>query len=128
MYQNPQRAKKLYPEVIPKAVDEYLNFLEKFIDQDIKEKLGNPVWHVHNGKPPVEKIIISFAVLLNLVSASNAEDQDIIWKFIKNYNTKLNKDEFPILKTLIGKAIVYYKDIVKPKKYIENQMRLKGML
>ena len=116
MYQNPQRAKKLYPEVIPKAVDEYLNFLEKFIDQDTKEKLGNPVWHVHNGKPPVEKIIISFAVLLNLVSASNAEDQDIIWKFIKNYNTKLNKDEFPILKTLIGKAIVYYKDIVKPKK------------
>ena len=116
MYQNPQRAKKLYPEAIPKAVDEYLNFLEKFIDQDTKEKLGNPVWHVHNGKPPVEKIIISFAVLLNLVSASNAEDQDIIWKFIKNYNTKLNKDEFPILKTLIGKAIVYYKDIVKPKK------------
>ena len=47
MYQNPQRAKKLYPEVIPKTVDEYLNFLEKFITQSVKEKLGNPVWHVH---------------------------------------------------------------------------------
>ena len=43
MYQNPQRAKKLYPQVIPKAVDEYLTFLEKFENQEVKEKLGNPV-------------------------------------------------------------------------------------
>ena len=29
MYQNPKRAKKLYKEIVPKAVDEYLDFIEK---------------------------------------------------------------------------------------------------
>ena len=118
MYQNPQRAKKLYPQVIPKAVDEYLTFLEKFEYQDVKEQLGNPVWHVHNGNPPKEKNVISIGVLLNLVSASNAESEEVLWKFIINYNSKIIKDEHPILEKLIKNAIQYFNDIVKPlKKY-----------
>ena len=118
MYQNPQRAKKLYPQVIPKAVDEYLTFLEKIENQEVKEKLGNPVWHVHNGNPPKEKNVISFGVLLNLVSASNAESEEVLWKFIINYNSKIIRDEHPILEKLIKNAIQYFNDIVKPlKKY-----------
>ena len=116
MYQNPQRAKKLYPQAIPKAVDEYLTFLEKFEQQEIKEQLGNPVWHVHNGNPPKEKNVISFGVLLNLVSASNAESEEVVWKFIKNYNPKIIKEEHPILGKLIYYAIQYFNDIVKPLK------------
>jgi len=116
MYQNPQRAKKLYPQVIPKAVDEYLTFLEKFEDQEIKEQLGNPVWHVHNGNPPKEKNVITFGVLLNLVSASNAESEDVLWKFIKNYNSNIVKENHPILQKLIQNAIQYFNDIVKPSK------------
>ena len=116
MYQNPQRAKKLYPQVIPKAVDEYLTFLEKFEGQEIKEQLGNPVWHVHNGNPPKEKNVITFGVLLNLVSASNAESEDVLWKFIKNYNSNIVKENHPILQKLIQNAIQYFNDIVKPSK------------
>ena len=116
MYQNPQRAKKLYPQVIPKAVDEYLTFLEKFEGQEIKEQLGNPVWHVHNGIPPKEKNVITFGVLLNLVSASNAENEDVLWKFIKNYNSNIVKENHPILQKLIQNAIQYFNDIVKPSK------------
>ena len=116
MYQNPQRAKKLYPQVIPKAVDEYLTFLDKFDGQEMKEKLGNPVWHVHNGKPPKEKNVISFGVLLNLVSASNAENEEVLWKFIKNYNSSIVREDHPILEKLIQNAIQYFNDIVKPSK------------
>ena len=97
-------------------MDEYLNFLEKFITQSVKEKLGNPVWHVHDGKPPEEKNVISYAVLLNLVSASNAESQDVIWKFVQNFNPKVTQKSHPILNSLVSKAIIYFKDIVKPKK------------
>ncbi len=130
MYQNPQRAKKLYPQVIPKAVDEYLSFLEKFDQQEIKEQLGNPVWHVHNGIPPKEKNVITFGVLLNLVSASNAENEDVLWKFIKNYNSKIDKDEHPILQELIKNAIQYFNDIIKPlKKYrAANENEKKALL
>ena len=73
MYQNPKRAKKLYPDVVPKAVDEYLSYIEKYEKQKDNEKLLNPVWHIHNGLPPKEKIIMPFSMLLNIVGSSNAK-------------------------------------------------------
>ena len=56
MYQNPRRAKKLYSDVVPKAVDEYLESLQKFKSQKENEKILNPVWHVHNGRPQKKNI------------------------------------------------------------------------
>ena len=85
MYQNPKRAKKLYTAVVPKAVDEYLNNIESYKSQDERSKLLNPVWHVHNGEPPKEKIIMSFSMLLNLVGATNASSKELLWKFVKKY-------------------------------------------
>jgi len=61
MYQNPKRAKKLYADVVPKAVDEYLTCIDKFDEQDVQHRLLNPVWHVHNGNPPKEKSIMPFS-------------------------------------------------------------------
>ena len=60
MYQNPKRAKKLYSDVVPKAVDEYLSLLKNFLQQKEKDKLSNPVWHIHNGKPPKKKLLCHF--------------------------------------------------------------------
>ena len=130
MYQNPQRAKKLYPQVIPKAVDEYLSFLDKFSEQPMKEQLGNPVWHVHNGSPPKEKNVITFGVLLNLVSASNADNEEVLWKFIKNFKSDVNRAEHPILEKLIKNAISYFNDHVKiHKKYRPaNELETKALL
>ncbi len=55
MYPNPKRAKKLYSEVVPKTVDEYLSLIEKYPNQKDKDQIINPVWYVHNGNPPKEK-------------------------------------------------------------------------
>ncbi|MGL4496216.1 MAG: lysine--tRNA ligase, partial [Beijerinckiaceae bacterium] len=76
MYQRPREAKKLYFDVIPRAVDEYLGFLEAFQRQDWKNRLGNPVWHIHGGEPPAPEVLqhggnapttqVSFSMLLNL--------------------------------------------------------------
>ena len=130
MYQNPQRAKKLYPQVIPKAVDEYLSFLDKFSEQPMKEQLGNPVWHVHDGNPPQEKNVITFGVLLNLVSASNADNEEVLWKFIKNFKSDVNRTEHPILEKLIKNSISYFNDHVKiHKKYRSaNELEKKALL
>ena len=116
MYQNPKRAKKLYADVVPKAVDEYLTCIDKFNEQDEKNKLLNPVWHIHNGKPPKEKIIMPFSVLLNLVGTSNATDKAVLWKFIQKYKNDINISNHPILDSLLEYALRYFKDIVKPKK------------
>ena len=116
MYQNPKRAKKLYADVVPKAVDEYLTSIDKFSEQDDKQKLLNPVWHVHNGNPPKEKSIMPFSVLLNLVGTSNATDKDVLWKFIKKNKKDIEISNHPILDSLVKYALKYFKDIVKPNK------------
>jgi len=116
MYQNPKRAKKLYSDVVPKAVDEYLICIDKFSEQDIKHQLLNPVWHIHNGNPPKEKSIMPFSVLLNLVGTSNATDKEILCKFIKNYKKDIKVSDHPILDNLVTYALKYFEDIVKPNK------------
>ena len=116
MYQNPKRAKKLYKEIVPKAVDEYLDFIEKAKKQNELQLLMNPVWHVHNGKIPEEKMIMSFSMLLNLVEASNAETKELLWKFVKKYKQNVSEKDYPIFDNLIGYAIKYFNDVIKLKK------------
>jgi len=116
MYQNPQRAKKLYKEIVPKAVDEYLDFIEKAKNQKELQLLMNPVWHVHNGKIPKEEMVMTFSMLLNLVEASNAETKDLLWKFVKKYKKNISEKNYPIFNNLIGYAIKYFNDVIKQKK------------
>jgi lysyl-tRNA synthetase class 1 len=116
MYQNPKRAKKLYKEIVPKAVDEYLDFIEKGKTQNELQLLMNPVWHVNNGKMPKEKIIMSFSMLLNLVETSNADTKDLLWKFVKKHKKNISETEHPIFDNLITYAIKYFEDVVKQKK------------
>ncbi len=116
MYPNPKRAKKLYSEVVPKTVDEYLELIDKFPTQEKKDQILNPVWHVHNGKPPNEKIVMPFSMLLNLVGSSNAENKEILWKFINRFHKEINPQNFPILDRLTDYAINYFKDKVEPNK------------
>ena len=52
MFQKPMAAKRLYFDVIPRTVDDYLGFLDAYRDQPWKERLGNPAWHIHLGEPP----------------------------------------------------------------------------
>ena len=112
----PKRAKKLYSDVVPKAVDEYLSLIEKFPDQKEKDQISNPVWHVHNGKPPKEKIVMSFSMLLNLVGSSNTDDKKTLWKFINRFHKDVRPESNPILDSLTENAIKFFKDKLKPNK------------
>jgi lysyl-tRNA synthetase, class I len=116
MYQNPKRAKKLYKEIVPKAVDEYLDFIEKAKKQNELQLLMNPVWHVHNGKIPKEEIIMNFSMLLNLVETSNADSKILLWKFVKKYKDNILEKNYPIFDSLVGYAIKYFNDVIKLKK------------
>ncbi len=116
MYQNPKRAKKLYKEIVPKAVDEYLDFIEKAKKQDELQMLMNPVWHVHDGKIPKENSIMSFSMLLNLVETSNADSKDLLWKFVKKYKSDIDEKDYPIFDGLVRYAIKYFNDVIKSQK------------
>ena len=130
MYQNPKRAKKLYKEIVPKAVDEYLDFIDKGKNQTELQMLLNPVWHVHNGIIPKENMIMSFSMLLNLVETSNASSKELLWKFVKKYKADILEKNHPIFDKLIEYAIKYFNDVIKKnKKYKKpNELEKKALI
>ena len=112
MFQRPRQAKKLYFDVIPRAVDEYYQFLSAYPRQEWKERLGNPVWHIHGGEPPVIEMPVSFALLLNLATASNPENAAVMWGFISRHAPGVTPETHPHLDRLVGFAIQYFRDFV----------------
>jgi lysyl-tRNA synthetase class 1 len=116
MFQKPKSAKRLYFDVIPRAVDEYLQLLAAYPRQDGKSQLDNAVWHVHSGNPPTADMPLTFALLLNLVAASNADDKDVLWGFIRRHVKGVSPETHSLLDQLAGYAVRYYTDFVKPRK------------
>ncbi|KMO28623.1 lysine--tRNA ligase [Methylobacterium aquaticum] len=121
MYNKPREAKRLHFDVIPRHVDDYLSFLEKFPGQEPKLKLGNPVWHLHAGVPPEPERAgegggIPFAMLLNLVAVANSEDPAVLWGFIRRYAPEASPETHPRLDRLVHHAVRYFRDVVRPAK------------
>ncbi len=114
MYQSPRSAKRLYFDVIPKNVDDYFTHLGNYAKQEIKERLGNPVWHIHSGEPKNIELPISFSMLLNLAIAANAEDKSVLWGFIRRYAPGASAENNPKLDELAGYAVRYFVEQVKP--------------
>lgn len=118
MYQSPSKAKRLYFDVIPKCVDEYLTFNKKYHEEaDIKQKLANPAYHIHQAKvPEINTYGISFSLLLNLASVCNPENKQVLWGFISKYASAATPENAPYLDRLTEFAVTYYNDFVKSKK------------
>ena len=95
MYREPKAAKRLYFDVIPRQVDEYQQFLDGYERQDGKQRLANPVWHIHSGNPPKPDMPITFSMLLTLVSSSNAENAETLWGFIGRYRPGVTPQTHP---------------------------------
>jgi lysyl-tRNA synthetase class 1 len=116
MFQKPKTAKRLYFDVIPRAVDEYLGHVRGFETQEEKARFNNPAWHIHNGDVPAPEAGISMNILLNLVSVCGSDDADTIWHYISGYEKDATPENSPYLNKLVGFAIAYYKDFVLPNK------------
>jgi lysyl-tRNA synthetase class 1 len=115
-FQKPRVAKKLHFDVIPKAVDEYLTFLDKFPQEEPAAQLENPVWHIHSGRPPQWSSPVSFALLMNLVAVANPTDVSQLWAYITRYAPGTSPETHPLLDELAGYAMRYYRDFVLPAK------------
>jgi lysyl-tRNA synthetase class 1 len=125
MFQKPTAAKRLTFDVIPRTVDDYLGFLDAYPNQEWKERLGNPVWHVHSGEPPAPERLahsaeaqtaISFAMLLNLAAVANSDNPAVLWGFLRRYAPSATPENHRRLDRLVHYAVAYFKDFVAPKK------------
>ncbi|WP_425514678.1 lysine--tRNA ligase [Aquisediminimonas sediminicola] len=114
-YREPKSAKQLHIGVIPRAVDEYLQFRGNYPTQDIDKQLGNPVHHIHNGKVPTTVLPVTYGLLLNLVGVMGADaTNDRVWAYLANYVAGATKDQYPELDALIGNALAYNRDFIAP--------------
>jgi len=116
MYQKPKTAKRLYFDVIPKAVDEYHQHLRAYDGQDHTQRLNNPVWHIHAGQPPKSNMVVPFAMLLNLASVAGAQNKDKLWGFIQRYAPDASPTTHPDLDAAAGFAVRYFNDFVAPSR------------
>ncbi len=116
MFQNPKSAKKLYFDIIPKTADEYWTHLEKYADQEGAKALDNPVWHIHEGKPPAVLPPVNFAMLLNLVSAAGAADAAVLRGFIRKYRPDASEEEFAAADAMLVYAERYFLRFLQPTK------------
>ncbi len=116
MYLKPKTAKRMYFDVIPKAVDEYHQQLRAYETQDEKARLNNPVWHIHGGDVPTSDMVVPFSMLLNLASVSSAEDKSQLWGFIQRYAPEASPETNPGMDAAAGHAVRYFNDFVKPQK------------
>ena len=116
MFQSPKSAKSLHFNVIPRATDDYLSFIEQFKTQEPLKQMDNAVWHIHGGNPPQVSSPVSFALLLNLVGVANASSKAQLWAYFAKYLPDATPESEPMLDRLMGYALNYYEDFVKPSK------------
>ncbi len=116
MYSQPKRAKRLFFDIIPKTVDEYFTHIGKIGESDKASELENPTWHIHRGNPQKSTLPVSFNLLLNLAGVCAAEDNDVIWSYVRQYAPGVTSKTHPHLDTLIGYAVTFYQDRVRPFK------------
>jgi lysyl-tRNA synthetase, class I len=112
LYREPRRAKQLSFSIIPRAVDEYYQFLANYPDQEVEKRLGNPVHHIHGGQPPAARMPLPFALLLNLVGVASTDDKDLLWAFVRRYAPEAAPETHPALDTLIDGALNYFRDFI----------------
>jgi lysyl-tRNA synthetase class 1 len=116
MYNQPKRAKRLHFDVIPKTVDEYYQHRTKIGDQDSAAQMENPVWHIHSGVPEATALPVTFTLLLNLAAVCLAEEPSVVWGYVSDYTPGVTAKTHPELDRLIGYAVNYYQDLVRPTK------------
>ncbi|WP_337877168.1 lysine--tRNA ligase [Elioraea sp.] len=117
MFNKPQTAKRLYFDVIPRAVDEYLANVERARSEPPEALPNNPAWHIHLGRIPDDAgSPVSYTMLLNLASVVNAERPEMLWGFIRRYAPDATPERWPLLAVLVDRAVAYYRNFVRPSK------------
>ena len=108
MYREPRKAKQLHLGLIPRTVDEYWDFVARFPQQPIEQQLGNPVWHVHGGPPPVAPPPVSFGMILNLAQTVGGEEAVLQGMLARAGATG------PEVDRLVAHALAYRRDVAPP--------------
>ena len=115
IYREPRRAKSLHLGVIPRAIEDYWQSRTSWFGQDLRERLGNPVHHIHDGRVPQGGLPVGFGLLLNLAGVLGEHvTREQVWGYLRRYLPDATPADHPELDRLIGHALAYHRDHVAP--------------
>jgi lysyl-tRNA synthetase, class I len=109
MFPNPQRARKISLEGIPKAVDEYIEHAQNFA---LEASVNNPFWYFGDET----EFPISYGMLLNVIDVIDADNSDMVWSFLNRYFPDITNETHPHMSEMIECAMNYFSDFIKPKR------------
>ena len=131
LFQNPQRAKRLYWDIVPKSVDDYLAELRQYAAAAPEKRPDLAVWHIFKGgqNTPAYDTTINFSLVNNLISALGSDQLDLTLEYLERYDPAAKNYE-AIVRDLAQKSLTYYRDFILPQKHYrpptdqESQMLL----
>ena len=118
IFKRPEKAKKLFFEVIPRSTDQYLEALSEYGSAAEGEKIDSPVHFIDAQRIDAGEDVsydsgISYSMLLNLVGVLNTDDRDIIWEYLCRYDEGAERDR-DVIDPLIDCALQYFRDFILP--------------
>ena len=126
LFQNPNRAKRLFWGVVPKCVDDYLDALGRYHDVPEEDRPDEVLWHVYNQGQDAERqdiprydAKVSFGVVNNLISALGADESSLLMEYLERYDSKVSHNR-GVVASLVEKGLNYYRDQVLPNKTFRN--------
>jgi lysyl-tRNA synthetase class 1 len=117
LYHNPRKQRRLYFDMIPKSVDDYLVALREYPSLDDAERQNSVVWHMERigleSKAYTGRI--NFSLILNLISAIGAGDKDLLGEYVRRYDPEAGKNQH-VISGMIERAVRYFNAFIEPKK------------
>ncbi|MCU0661576.1 MAG: lysine--tRNA ligase [Myxococcota bacterium] len=129
IFKEPRTAKKLYFDVIPKVMDEYLDQLRKYPVVIEEKKPDSPLWHIHDrGRVvPGYDCSINFTMVNNLVSALGQPEPALLGQYLDRYDSSAGKHASTVA-SLVEKGLAYYTDHILPHKQYREPTQLEKKL
>jgi len=117
IFRDPPKAKKLYFDMIPRTMDEYLDHLRRYPEIEDDKRPDAPLWHIHDAGRSVPRYgsPINFTMVGNLVSAMGRPEPALVHEFLERYDPAAG--DYPeVIGPLVEKGMRFYEDHILPKK------------
>jgi lysyl-tRNA synthetase class 1 len=117
LLQNPKRAKRLYWDVVPKSVDDYLAELTAYPGLPEEKRPDSAIWHLSNAGRDVASYAstVNFSLISNLISGIGSDEPSLIRDFLVRYDPRATEHR-AVVEDLIVRASRYYRDFILPTK------------
>jgi lysyl-tRNA synthetase, class I len=117
IFREPRQAKKLFFNMIPKTMDEYLDHLRRYPDIPEEKRPDSPLWHIHDRgrRVPRYDSSINFTMVNNLISALGQPTHELLVSFLGRYDDRTESNR-EVVDGLIEKGLKFYKDHILPAK------------